>query len=246
MRKDPKPKRDLLPRLLFRLYPKEFRREHGAEWWEMAKASTPMALLKDTARALPLVWGQEWRTPTPHGRGTPNMLDALRTDLRFAFRTLWKNPGFSAAALLTLGLGIGANTAVFSVVNGVLLDPLPYPEPPTLEAAEQALEAFEDLWDERFPMISRKWRTNWTNLTPFFDYPPEIRRVMYTTNAIESINAQLRKVTKKRGAFPTPEAVRTVLYLAIMKASERWARPIKDWPAALNHLAVVFQGRVPV
>jgi len=117
---------------------------------------------------------------------------------------------------------------------------------PTLEAAEQALEAFEEQWDERFPMISRRWRTNWTNLTPFFDYPPEIRRVMYTTNAIESINAQLRKVTKKRGAFPTPEAVRKVLYLAIMKASERWARPIKDWPAALNHLAVVFQGRVPV
>ena len=117
---------------------------------------------------------------------------------------------------------------------------------PTLEAAEQALKAFEEQWDERFPMISRRWRTNWTNLTPFFDYPPEIRRVMYTTNAIESINAQLRKVTKKRGAFPTPEAVRKVLYLAIMKASERWARPIKDWPAALNHLAVVFQGRVPV
>ena len=117
---------------------------------------------------------------------------------------------------------------------------------PTLEAAEQALEAFEEQWDERFPMISRRWRTNWTHLTPFFDYPPEIRRVMYTTNAIESINAQLRKVTKKRGAFPTPEAVRKVLYLAIMKASERWARPIKDWPAALNHLAVVFQGRVPV
>lgn len=117
---------------------------------------------------------------------------------------------------------------------------------PTLEAAEQALEAFAERWDERFPMISRKWRTNWTNLTPFFDYPPEIRKVMYTTNAIEAINAQLRKVTKKRGAFPTPDSVRKVLYLAIMKASERWTRPVLDWPAALNHLALVFPGRVPV
>jgi len=117
---------------------------------------------------------------------------------------------------------------------------------PTLEAAEQALEAFAERWDERFPMISRKWRENWTNLTPFFDYPPEIRRVMYTTNAIEAINSQLRKVTRKRGAFPTPESVRKVLYLAILKASERWTRPIANWPAALNHLALVFPGRVVV
>jgi len=117
---------------------------------------------------------------------------------------------------------------------------------PTVEAAEAALEAFEERWDPRFPMISRKWRTNWPNLTPFFDYPPEIRKVMYTTNAIEAMNAQLRKVTKKRGAFPGPDAVRKVLYLAIMKASERWTRPVQDWNAALNHLAIVFPDRVPV
>jgi len=116
----------------------------------------------------------------------------------------------------------------------------------TVEAAERALEAFESRWDARFPMISRKWRTNWATLTPFFDYPPEIRKVMYTTNAIEAINAQLRKVTRKRGAFPTPDAVRKVLYLGIMKASERWTRPVQDWPSALNHLALVFPGRVPV
>ncbi len=82
---------------------------------------------------------------------------------------------------------------------------------PSLEAAETALEAFSERWDERFPVISRKWRANWANLTPFFDYPPEIRKVMYTTNAIEALNAQLTKVTRKRGAFPTPEAVRKVL-----------------------------------
>ena len=117
---------------------------------------------------------------------------------------------------------------------------------PTLEAAEKALEAFAERWDGRFPMISRKWRENWTNPTPFFDYPPEIRKVMYTTNAIEALNAQLTKVTKKRGAFPTPEAVRKVLYLAIERASERWTRPVQDWPAALNHFSIVFEGRVPV
>ena len=116
---------------------------------------------------------------------------------------------------------------------------------PTLEAAEGALDAFDERWGRRFPMIARKWRTNWHNITPFFDYPPEIRKVMYTTNAIEAMNAQLRKVTKKRGAFPSPEAVRKVLYLAIMKASERWTRPVQDWSAALNHFALVFPDRVP-
>jgi len=95
-------------------------------------------------------------------------------------------------------------------------------------------------------MISRKWRDNWANLTPFFDYPPGIRKVMYTTNSIEAIHSQLRKVTRKRGAFPTPESVRKVLYLAILKASERWTRPVQDWPAALNHLALVLPRRVVV
>ena len=117
---------------------------------------------------------------------------------------------------------------------------------PSLEAAETALQTFSERWDERFPVISRKWRTNWTNLTPFFDYPPEIRKVMYTTNAIEALNAQLTKVTRKRGAFPTPEAVRKVLYLVIDRAAERWTRPVQDWTAALNHLSIVFEGRVPV
>ena len=117
---------------------------------------------------------------------------------------------------------------------------------PSLEAAETALETFSERWDERFPVISRKWRANWVNLTPFFDYPPEIRKVMYTTNAIEALNAQLTKVTRKRGAFPTPEAVRKVLYLAIDRASQRWTRPVQDWTGALSHLSIVFEGRVSV
>jgi putative transposase len=117
---------------------------------------------------------------------------------------------------------------------------------PTLEAAEEGIEAFSAQWDSRFPQISRMWRTHWANLTPFFDYPPAIRKVIYTTNAVESVNAQLRKVTKHRGAFPTPDSARKVLYLAIMKASERWSRPVQDWTAALNHLSIVFEGRVPV
>lgn len=117
---------------------------------------------------------------------------------------------------------------------------------PSLEAAEAELEAFAATWDEVTPLISRQWRRNWANLTPFFAYPPAIRKVIYTTNAIESIQAQLRKVTKKRGAFPTPDSVRKVLYLALMKAKERWTMPVWDWPTALYHLSLVFPGRVPL
>jgi len=116
---------------------------------------------------------------------------------------------------------------------------------PTLEAAESALEAFGEKWDERFPSVGELWRRHWSNLTRFFDYPPSIRKVIYTTNAIESINSQLRKVTKKRGAFPTPESVRKVLYLAMLKASERWKRPVREWVKALNHFIIVFGDRVP-
>jgi putative transposase len=117
---------------------------------------------------------------------------------------------------------------------------------PTVEAAETALEAFSETWDKLTPFITRQWRTSWSNLIPFFDYPPVIRKVIYTTNAIESIQAQLRKVTQKRGAFPTEASVRKVLYLALMKAKERWTMPVPDWPPVLHHLSIVFPGRVPV
>jgi putative transposase len=116
----------------------------------------------------------------------------------------------------------------------------------TVEAGEQALAAFCQRWDAHYPTIGKLWRRHWDQLSPFFAYPAAIRRVIYTTNAVESLNAQLRKVTKKKGAFPTPEAVRKVLYLALQRASTRWTRPVKDWPAALTHFAIMFEGRVPL
>jgi putative transposase len=117
---------------------------------------------------------------------------------------------------------------------------------PTREAGESALETFAHAWDAQCPLVSKLWRTHWNNLSAFFDYPPAIRKVIYTTNAIESIQAQLRKVTKKHGAFPTEDSVRKVLYLALMKAAERWTLSIQDWPSALYHLSLVFPGRVPL
>ena len=116
----------------------------------------------------------------------------------------------------------------------------------TVEAAEKALEVFSSTWGERFPVIPKIWRSHWENIIPFFSYPGPIRKVIYTTNAVESINAGLKKVTKKKGAFPTPDSVRKVLYLAIQRISKKWTRPINNWPAALNYFTIVFGDRVPV
>ena len=116
----------------------------------------------------------------------------------------------------------------------------------TVEAAEQALSAFEEKWSEQYPMASKSWRDRWENVIPFFGYPEPIRKVIYTTNAIESLNAQLRKVTRKRGAFPTDDSVRKILYLAIQRASKKWTMPIRNWPEALNFFSIVFEGRITV
>jgi len=116
---------------------------------------------------------------------------------------------------------------------------------PTVEAAAQALDAFEEKWGEQYPMAAKSWRTRWENVIPLFSYPEPIRKVIYTTNAIESLNAQLRKVTKKRGAFPTDDSVRKILYLAVSRVSKRWTMPLQDWPAALNFFSTAFEGRVP-
>lgn len=117
---------------------------------------------------------------------------------------------------------------------------------PTAEAGVAALQNVDETWGSTAPHVIRLWRNNWANLIPFFDYPPPLRRAIYTTNAVESIQAQLRRITRKRGAFPTDDSVRKVLFLALMKAKERWTRPIKEWPDALLHLSLVFPGRVPL
>lgn len=115
----------------------------------------------------------------------------------------------------------------------------------TVEQAEIALDEFEQKWDEKFASISQSWRRNWSRLTPFFDYPADIRKVIYTTNAIESINMSLRKITKTRGSFPTDEAVFKLFYLALNNISKKWTMPIQDWKAALNRFTILFGDRMP-
>jgi transposase-like protein len=117
---------------------------------------------------------------------------------------------------------------------------------PTEEAALAALEEFSKDWDVKYPMISRSWKTRWTEIAPFLAYPAEIRRVMYTTNAVESINYSLRKVTQNRLSFPNADAAMKLVYMALQNISAKWTMPIKDWSQALNQFAIMFNGRVPL
>lgn len=113
------------------------------------------------------------------------------------------------------------------------------------EEAEQQLDEFEQEWGADYPSIVKSWRSNWTRVIPFFDYPPEIRKVIYTTNAIESVNMSLRKITKNRGSFPSDEALLKLFYLAINNISKKWTMPIRDWKAALNRFNIQFEDRMP-
>jgi len=114
----------------------------------------------------------------------------------------------------------------------------------TVELAEQRLTDFEEKWNKDYQSIGLSWRRNWARIIPFFDYPPEIRKVIYTTNAIESINMSLRKVIKTRSSFPTDEAVTKLFYLALRNISKKWTMPIRDWKAALNRFSIQFEERI--
>jgi len=114
----------------------------------------------------------------------------------------------------------------------------------TVEEAELMLGEFEAKWDDEYLPIGQSWRRNWSRLTPFFDYPPEIRKVIYTTNAIESVNMSLRKLTKNRGSFPSDEALTKLFYLALRNVSQKWTMPIRDWKAALTRFTIQFADRL--
>lgn len=115
----------------------------------------------------------------------------------------------------------------------------------TVDQANAALDTFEERWGRDYPSIGQSWRRNWSRITPFFDYPPEIRKVIYTTNAIESVNMSLRKITKNRGSFPSDESLIKLFYLALRNISQKWSMPIRDWKAALNRFSIEFEDRVP-
>lgn len=115
----------------------------------------------------------------------------------------------------------------------------------TQELASQALDEFELTWGDKYPAIVRSWRQNWEKITPFLDFPIEVRKVIYTTNIVESLNATLRKSVRNRGHFSTEDSLMKVLYLAIQGVSKKWNMPVRDWKQALNQFSIIFADRFP-
>jgi putative transposase len=115
----------------------------------------------------------------------------------------------------------------------------------TADDAALKLDEFEEKWGNKFPPIAKSWRKNWEHVIPFFAYPEDIRKIIYTTNAIESLNMSLRKIIKNRGHFPNDEAATKLLYLALKNASKKWTLPTRTWKKALNQFAVLFEDRFP-
>ena len=108
------------------------------------------------------------------------------------------------------------------------------------------LDKFEKKWGAQYPIISRSWRSNWEYVIPLFDYPSEIRTIMYTTNAIESAHSYLRKVTKNRSSFPNDIAAMKLLYLAIKNLTKKWSLPVRKWKEAINQFAIIFEERLSI
>ena len=113
----------------------------------------------------------------------------------------------------------------------------------TAAEAESELTAFEQVWGEKFPTIGKSWRKNWDNLVTLFDYPDDIRKAIYTTNAIESLNSVIRKATRQRKIFPSDGSALKVVYLATEKASTKWTMPIRNWKAAMSRFEIMFPDR---
>jgi transposase-like protein len=116
----------------------------------------------------------------------------------------------------------------------------------TVSEAERALEHFAQKWDGKYPTISKQWRLRWADIVAMFEFPPEIRKAIYTTNAIESVNSAIRKYTRNRKLYPSAESAVKLTYLAIAEASKKWTMPIVGWKQALNHFAILFEGRLPL
>jgi len=117
---------------------------------------------------------------------------------------------------------------------------------PTKEAAEAALKDFEQKWNDKYPYAIKSWYNNWEELTTFFNFPPEIRKIIYTTNLIENLNGKIRKYTKNKLSFPTDNALKKSVYLAIFEITKKWTMPIRNWPIIFNQFIIIFDERVKI
>ena len=112
------------------------------------------------------------------------------------------------------------------------------------EAAEIELDNLESKWGKKYPIVIQSWKNKWENLSAYFKYPEDIRRIIYTTNIIESVHRQFRKLTKTKGAFPNENSLLKLLYMGIQNASKKWTMPMRNWSLTISQLAIFFEGRL--
>jgi putative transposase len=112
------------------------------------------------------------------------------------------------------------------------------------ELAESELDILENKWNDKYPIVIKSWRNNWERLSQYFKYPEDIRRIIYTTNTIEAVHRQFRKLTKTKGAFPNQDSLLKLLYMGICNASKKWTMPIQNWSLTISQLAIFFEGRL--
>ena len=114
----------------------------------------------------------------------------------------------------------------------------------TKDLAESELDRLEEKWNDKYPIVIKSWRNNWERLSQFFKYPEDIRRIIYTTNTIEAVHRQFRKLTKTKGAFPNQDSLLKLLYMGIQNASKKWTMPIQNWSLTISQLSIFFEGRL--
>lgn len=112
------------------------------------------------------------------------------------------------------------------------------------ESAEEALVQLENKWGKKYPIVIQSWKNKWENLSTYFKYPEDIRRIIYTTNIIESIHRQFRKLTKTKGAFPNENSLLKLLYMGIQNANKKWTMPVRNWSLTISQLTIFFEGRL--
>ena len=178
---------------------------------------------------------------------SPDLISTV-TDAVMEEVTAWQTrplePMYPVVFFDALRVKIRDEATVRSKAIYLALAVLPEYGAPSAEAASAALDAFErGPWGQKFPTVVAAWRRAWTHVIPFFAFPPEVRRVVYTTNALESMHAQLRKIIKTRGHFPNDEAATKLIWLALRNITAKWARGAIHWRAAMNQFAILYEGR---
>ena len=112
------------------------------------------------------------------------------------------------------------------------------------ELAESELDILENKWNDKYPIVIKSWRMHWERLSQYFKYPEDIRRIIYTTNTIEAVHRQFRKLTKTKGAFPNQDSLLKLLYMGIQNTSKKWTMPIQNWSLTISQLAIFFERRL--